>query len=300
MSRGQENQVFNTSTSQNATAANNAQQSYNSAQGDISNYENQLSQFAAANPYGQGGQLQTAQNQATANTADAASQAANQQMQSQAVRTGQNASGGIAAGQAANEANTRNLMQQQAQNNASRISSGADYNKSVLSASEEPAKMESTLNSQELGAQTGSLNTAQGAAQTPDFEDELTSGLMSAGTAFAGGAGAKFCWIAAELFGGWENPRTILVRLWLQVSFTQRWYGPALLAAYARWGERTAEEIKTCRWKRWIFQRLFDFFLEQAELWLNTKEGRQAARARNLWLRAESPYRLNLEAENVG
>jgi hypothetical protein len=278
MSRGQENQVFNTATAQNATAAQNAQNSYNSAQTDIGNYQNQLSQYAAANPYGAGGALQTAQNQATANTADAASQAAGQQLQSQAVRTGQNAAGGIAASQATQQQNTRDLMAEQAKNNASRISQGADYGKSVLSASEVPATLEAGLTGQQLTAQNSAESDAQKAAETPSFGDELGNSLLSLGSSFASGYGKNFCWIAAELYGGWEDPRTILVRMWLQIAFARRWYGLLLLAAYARWGEKMAARIKTQRRLRRFFQWVFDGLLAQAEEWLATKDGRNALR----------------------
>jgi hypothetical protein len=205
MSRGQENQVFNTSSDQNKTAATNAQTSYNAAQTDIGNYQDQLSKFASANPYGQGGEYQTATNQATSNTADAASQAAAQQMQSQAVRTGQNAAGGIAAGLQANQTNTRNLMEQQAKNNASRISSGADYGKSVLSASEVPATLEAGLTGQQLNAQSSTLSDEEKAAQTPSVMDELTRGLISAGSSFA----AAYCPAKGSLYlmhDGSEKP----------------------------------------------------------------------------------------------
>ncbi len=189
MTRGQESDVNTTAADQNSKFNQNAQQSYTDAQGDVSNYQQQLAQFAAANPYGQGGALQTAQNQVTANTADAASQAAGEALQSAAVRTGQNASGAIGATTAVDEANTRNLMQTQAGNDASRINAGAQYGKDVLSASSLPATLEAGLSSQQAGAGNTALETQQKAAETPSVGEELFGGLLQAGSACAGGFG---------------------------------------------------------------------------------------------------------------
>lgn len=240
MSRGQENQVVNEAQGQNATAAKNAQQSYDAAQTDVGNYQNQLAQYAAANPYTEGGQYQTAENQVLSNTADAAGQAAGQAMQSQAVRTGQNAGGAIAATEAAQQANERNLAGQEAQATANRINAGAQYGQSVLQGSEVPAQLEQGLTGQQLQSQDSTLNTQEGAAKTPSFLDELGSGLISAGVGFAGGKG---CWIAARLFGGWSDPRTKLVREWIFGPFAEKWYGMLPAALYARHGEFVAERL---------------------------------------------------------
>lgn len=305
MSRGQETEVNTTAGDQNAQFNQNAQSSYTTAQGDVGNYQNQLAEFAAANPYGQGGPLQTAQNQATANTADAASQAAREAAQSQAVRTGQNAAGGIASGQAVTEADTRNLMAQQATNNASRIAAGAGYGKDVLSATQVPASLEAGLAAGQAGAGNTAIETQQKAAETPDLGEELMGGVLSAGTAFAGGFGQGYggaigknagsCWIAAELYGGWEDRRVILLRLWLMQVFSRRWYGPMLLSAYVRGGECAARAIRTRKWMRRFFQWWFDGLLAQAEAWLATSEGRKTVNQQNFGLGPDSPYLLNLE-----
>lgn len=219
MSRGQEAEVNKTAGNQNATFNQNAQGSYNQAQGDIGNYQAQLSQFAAANPYNQGGAYQTAVNQSTANTADAASQAAGQSLQGQAVRTGQNAAGAIGATQAVDEANTRNLMQTQANANANRISQGAGYNKEVLGASEVPATLEANLSGQQAGAGNTALDTQQKAANTPSFGEDLMQGLNSVATGFATGFGGAMCPARGSLYlmaDGTERPvETLKVGDWI-------------------------------------------------------------------------------------
>ena len=63
------------------TAFQGAEGSTTAEQGDIGAYQAQLSKFAGANPYGEGGAYQADINKATAGTADAASQSAAQAAQ---------------------------------------------------------------------------------------------------------------------------------------------------------------------------------------------------------------------------
>lgn len=264
---------------QNATAAQNAQQSFNSAQGDIGNYEQQLAQFAAANPYGQGGQYQTAQNQVLSNTADAAGQAAGQALQSQAVRTGQNAGGVIAATEAMQQANERNLAGQEAKANADRIDSGAQYGQDILKASEVPAQLQSNLTGQQLNAQDQTLNTQERAAEQPSFMEELGQGLVGAGEGFAsgfgGGMGRGHCWIAAKLFGGWDDPRTKLLRRWIFGPYAETWYGMIPAALYARYGERIAKLMPRHRLLTRLLRKIFEAWLRRALVWQDGERRRE-------------------------
>ena len=283
MSRGQENQIINTSTAQNATAAGNAQQSYQAAQGDITNYQDQLAKFAASNPYGAGGAYQTAMNQSTANTADAASQAAAQAMQAKAVRSGQNAGSGIAAGLEANQANTRDLMAEQAKQNAARMAAGAGYGKEVLGAAQVPATLEAGLSGQQLGEESNALKTGEEAAgAVPGFWDTMGNSFAKSLGNTAGGGNLtetmKLCWIAARLYGGWSNPRTIIVRTWLNAEFAQGFWGGLVMAIYGRFGRRIADEWMPqskmlTRALKWVFDRA----LKRAAVWMATPEGQVRA-----------------------
>lgn len=185
MSRGQENQVFDTSQEQNETAAKNAQTSFNNAQTDVGNYEDQLSKFAAGNPYVKGGELETDQNKVLSNTADAGARAAGQALQSAAVRTGQNAGGAIAATEAMQQENERNLAEQEAKANQQRIGAEAGYNKDVLGATEIPATLEAGLTGQQLGAQSNALSDQEKAASTPSTADAVFGDILQAGSSAA-------------------------------------------------------------------------------------------------------------------
>lgn len=304
MSRAQEGQILNTAEQQNQQSYQNAQQSYQNAQGDVQNYQNQLSQFAAANPYNAGGAFQTSQNQVLANTADAASQAAGQAMQSQAVRTGQNANAAVAGTEATTQADERNLAGQEGATNAQRIQNQAGYNQQVLGATSLPATLETTLSGQQAGAGNTALETGQKAADVPGFMDTLGdafgAGLGKAGGQIAGGAigGLLGCWVASRLWGGWADRRTVLVRLWLAFELKKRWYGRLLTAAYARHGEWAAESAMPrspalTAALRWLFDRA----LERAEGWLTTRRGAEMYNWHNqIWRKYKSdPFarRLN-------
>jgi hypothetical protein len=270
MSRGQEKQVVDTAQQQNKQAASNAQQAYTSAQGDIGDYQDQLAKFAAGNPYGQGGEYQTSQDQVLSNTADATGQAAGQAMQSQAVRTGQNAGGAIAASEAAQQAAQRTLGSQEAAANANRISSEAGYNQDTLKASEVPATLQTALEGQQLNAQDQSLDTQQKAASTPSTADTVFGDVLSAASDAAGIAtgGRKGCWIAARLFGGWDDPRTELVRSWIFGPLMETWYGIVPAVLYARYGEPIARRwMPKSRALTWALRRIFEAALRRAEKW---------------------------------
>jgi hypothetical protein len=289
MSRGQEQQVINEAQAQNAQQAANAQTSYTQAQGDVAQDQNQLGQFAAANPYGAGGEFQTSQNKIDANTSDAAALAAGQAMQGAAVRTGQNAGSAVAATQATEQANERNLSGQEAQQNAQRIQDQAGYNQQVLNATATPAQIEAGLTATESKGAEGDLGVQQDASKQPGFLDSLGNAFTQGVGSFMQDVGSNAasglkgimggCWIAAELYGGWEDPRVILLRVWLHTEFRKRWYGPVVLWAYHKWGAQVAAAIRKPKNHLWrdAFKELFDVGVEQSEQWHDANVARMNA-----------------------
>lgn len=98
----------------------------------------------------------------------------------------------------------------------------------------------------------------------------LLGGAASAGLgAFTGGLGAGAaksvlgCWIAAELYGGWDDSRTVLARNWIfgNRSVVVRFFAKV----YLKFGRSIAEHIKTHATSRWFFQKVFDWVLRKAE-----------------------------------
>jgi hypothetical protein len=114
-------------------------------------------------------------------------------------------------------------------------------------------------------ADTGAANEANAIAASASAPFTAVMGALggvagAAATAYTG----KPCWIAAEIFGGWEEPRTVTVREWLLDEFAHTAIGAQILNLYMRHGERTAEAIRRHRPLRWIFTAVCNLALRQA------------------------------------
>lgn len=200
MSRGQEGDTVSTANNQNKTYFNNAQNSYANAQTDINNYDKQLSdykgqvaKFSASNPFTKGGEFQTDTNRIVANTADANARAAGTTLQGQALRTGQNTAGSIAATEAMERQGTRDVGSEEAGAEQSRVGQEAGYNKSaleanqgVLGATAAPVGMETTIAGQEGNLGEGALGIEQKAGETPSWGEDFNAMLNKSAEAFAG------------------------------------------------------------------------------------------------------------------
>ena len=189
MSRAQQGQVLATASGENKAYNNEAQTSYGAAQQDISNYSDAVGAFKAQNPYVQGGQFQTAANQGIADTAAAGAQRAGQALQSQAVRTGQNAGGAIAATEDMQAQNQRAQAGEQAAATQARLAGQTGYGEAVVGDTAQIGTMQERLAGQESGAAQGALGTEEQAANTPSFMDELGQGLITSGEQFAAAYG---------------------------------------------------------------------------------------------------------------
>ncbi len=202
MSRGQQGQVFGTANKEANTlnpmantSFTNAQTDLNTTQQDINSYGDALSAFKAANPYVTGGEFQSATNRELADTAAGQAEAAGQALQGQAVRTGQNAGGAIAATEKMQQENERNLSGQEAAATAERLGAGTGYGEAVLGGTGTKegmqaglAKEQGALGAEEGGLAADNLKIAEGAAQTPSFFDTLGSSFASAlGKTLGGG-----------------------------------------------------------------------------------------------------------------
>lgn len=170
-----------------------------------------------------------------------------------AARSRTQAAAGAAEGVAANNANVK-----QDQSNSA-------------------ASMLSGLYGTDVGAQGNALNTANQATQAgiqagqSGWLQNIT-GLVGALGGAASGAGSILsglkppagCWIAAELYGGWNDPRTIDVRRWIFGDFAKTFIGRFACELYLLFGERVARMIRKHRWMRRPFKALFDCALRKA------------------------------------
>lgn len=119
-----------------------------------------------------------------------------------------------------------------------------------------------------LGAQNNSTGELNQAGQSGWFQNMLGLGNMAANIGkAASGFPSLGCWIAAELYGGWDDPRTELVRAWLWTKFSKSRIGSAVMALYMRFGERVAAMIRNNGPLRAFFSVLFNQALKKATAW---------------------------------
>jgi hypothetical protein len=275
MSRGQSSQVFGSATGNSATDQTNAQSAFGSTQNSINNYSNALSKFSASNPYTQGGEYDKDITTGLANTSDAGANSLAGALSMQAKRTGQNSAADAAAAASNAQQNTRNLSSDLAQAEQQRISSEAAYNQTGLQATATPISANQALYGTSVGAANSALGTAeQAAAAAPSFWDQVSAGLtggLSKGLSYSPGNGngpsVGVCFIAAELYGGWYDPRTVLIRIWLHTEFSQHRLGRIVVTLYMQFGERTAGLIRRYPLLRKVFLPMFDAALVRATAW---------------------------------
>ena len=72
---------------------------------------------------------------------------------------------------------------------------------------------------------------------------------------------AAGCYVAAELYGGWNAWQTRSIRQYLYSRMRLHWAGRRLYAAYCQYGRGWAESIKTHLVWRWIAARIFSVLL---------------------------------------
>jgi hypothetical protein len=115
------------------------------------------------------------------------------------------------------------------------------------------------------GDNTSLINTQQNIDAQPTFWQKAALGAIQAGGAV--GAAAVKCWIAAELFGGWEDPRTILMREWLWNDYNRTPFGALVVRAYEMFGAAVARAIRKPGVLRSFFKQIFEAGLRRARRW---------------------------------
>lgn len=187
MSRSQQNKVIHQASSENQAYNTDARTSFATAQKDIGSYAGAVGEFKAANPYVQGGQAQTIENQQLSDTASGEAESLGQTVQGAAVRTGQNAGGAIAATEAMREGSMRDLAGQESAATERRLGADTGYREAVLQGTGEVETMQDRLAREQAEAAQGALNTQEQASQTPGFGDVFGNAFGAAAGKFLGG-----------------------------------------------------------------------------------------------------------------
>jgi len=114
------------------------------------------------------------------------------------------------------------------------------------------------------GAGASSALQSYVTASANSFGGSLASSLGKSLGSMPGQAGSIMggCWIAAACWG-WGDPRTNIVRLWLNTEFMETWYGRLVMKLYYRYGQKVAQQP----WLVRILRPLFELALKKAQAW---------------------------------
>lgn len=161
---------------------------------------------------------------------------------------------------------------------------GEQLSKSLLGVRGANAKLKSEQQQQGISGLEGLTNTETGASNTAladvapltqantaainasydPFTDILDPILQAAGTGASGIAKAGGCWIAEAIYGV-DDPRTHLVRAWLNGPFRETMLGNAVMDVYLAIGRQVAWFIRRSSALRSILKPLFDKALRKAQ-----------------------------------
>ena len=250
------NDASSTDESAASQDSTNAQGALGGANSDIADYmSNVNSQLSAGNPYESQSYLQN-QNLETSGAMDSEKDAADQELGSTVARTGTNSAALADTEAESARQGQRDLTQYTAGQNAANENSWLQDQQSLDKDQLAEADAEAGLYSTATGGQNSTLSSMTNA---DDAEDQMWAQLGSAAMTGAGaGMGGAFCWIAAELYGGWNDPRTVIVRRWIDLDLAKSRFGRFLRAAYIRFGERAANHIRTHKLSRCVAAAIFN------------------------------------------
>lgn len=108
--------------------------------------------------------------------------------------------------------------------------------------------------------QSGSTSTFGMNPFLKSFQTSFGEGLgKTANTGIQAGIGS-FCWVASEIFGGWEHPQTVKVRFYFQ-NKAPKW----LLRFYINHGKRIAEFIHNKPVLKGLIKPIFEYLARESE-----------------------------------
>lgn len=208
--------------------------------------------------------------QATEQFAAAGANATNSVRNSVAAQGGMNLPSGseaaIESSLAQNEAN----QQANAQLNVTEQGYEAgrqNYFQSVSDLASAPGQLENPATQAGSAAMGAAGQQMQGATDIANAQNAWmapVAGMIGAVGGAALGKPPAPCWVAAEVFGGWYEPRTILVREYLTTIFTKSLFGHVVMALYTRFGPTWATWVRKSKLARGIATSLMSRALRNA------------------------------------
>lgn len=210
-----------------------------------------LSAMLAASEGGAGGATSAITGKATQQAAQSRNASGFNAVLDDAARQRTKAAADSSEGIAATNAGLKQNQQQDAEKGLQGMY-GTDTSGMLLATGQEAPDINSEVNANN----SGWLQQAEGVMNT-----------ISNGASGAGALGFKpGCWVAAEVYYGWLDPRVDLVRQWIFGKYAKTLIGGIVAKAYLRFGERVAAGIRKYPALRKPFRILIDCALRQAVL----------------------------------
>lgn len=125
------------------------------------------------------------------------------------------------------------------------------------------------------GTATSGLNSANNNLTQLGLASYGPMSSLIGAAGLAGSAALKGCWIAAEVFDGWDDPRTHLVRNYIFARSDRGTVAKLLARVYLRFGERTAALINTHYIAKVLATYVFTGILRKARKWADGKDLRR-------------------------
>jgi hypothetical protein len=191
MGRTESKQVVNQGTEQSAADQKRAGQSYQATNKTLQDYSKNLDSFMrfGRQTYGADGEYMRDQNTLATGAAAAGANKVAGTIAQNAMRTGANTAGYASTVAEAQREGSRDLTQQLATADASRLQQLTAVNQYGVQASALPATVQASLYGTGTSGSASQLSTAGDAAKTPGFWDTFAPALAGA----AGTAAAGFC-----------------------------------------------------------------------------------------------------------
>jgi hypothetical protein len=159
------------------------------------------------------------------------------------------------------QAQDENLKQQQQQEGAAGLEKMDQIDTSGMLQSQ--GQEAGDINSEVNANNSGWLQNATGIMSALG-QGAMGAGMMGLKFPGAGGGGGGGCWVAAEIFGGWHEPRTVAVRQWLNTEFRKSLLGDLVMRFYLKFGERIAAKVRKYSILRRVLTPLFEAALRKA------------------------------------
>lgn len=245
--------------------ANEATDAYNKRLGEIE---------AQGNPYdynsASGATNLRNWNTLVGSASNAEEKAAEDEIEQDAKRTGLNSASTPYLKAEMGRRKTRDMATMRAQQAVEDQQNKISYDQWLLGAKLAPTGVDTSLFNTATGGRSSALNNlAQlGIASYGPVNAAIQAAGQAAGAALGKPPSSGGCWIAESLYGV-DDPRTLLMRFWLnQVWAKQSRLGALLMKLYRRVGQRVAAWVKVNRVVRSGLRPVFDFGLKRAEAWL--------------------------------